>query len=97
MSGARPWNSKPEAPLLNATPLPLAACADWHPGIPSQIRLTHAVGKRGKHFLRRHCTVCRAMFAKKRVQTDTRPAMLAAYGVVRLTWQAPEMLAGEVA
>lgn len=82
--------------IVNATLAPLDACALWHPGIPSAIHLTHAVGKRGKRFLRRHCTVCRAMYAKKRVQTDTRPVAVQPYGVVRLCWDAPEMVLGEV-
>jgi hypothetical protein len=75
----------------------LASCAHWHPGIPSQIRILHGVGSKGKPFLRRHCRVCRGMYAKQRHNTDTRKLPLAPYGValgvVRLGWAAPELMA----
>jgi hypothetical protein len=74
----------------------IASCPRWHPGIPSQIRLTSGVGARGKPFQRRHCTLCRALFAKQRVQRNTRKLALEPYGVAmgvcRLGWAAPELV-----
>lgn len=72
----------------------VASCARWHPNQPSQIRLTSGIGSQGTPFQRRHCTLCRALFAKERVQRNTRKLQPQPYGialgVVRLSWPAPE-------
>lgn len=73
---------------------PLSSCPRWHPNQPSQIRLSHAVGGRGMHFQRRHCTLCRALMAKQRHNRDTTrlavPDYGLALGVMRLSWTPPE-------
>lgn len=74
---------------------PLTSCAKWHPGEASDIRLCHGVGPKGKPFMRRHCAVCRGLYARRRYQRDTRPIALEPYGpamgVMRLNWAPPEM------
>lgn len=75
----------------------LSSCARWHPNQPSQIRLTNGVGACGKPFQRRHCTLCRALFAKQRSQRNTRALPVEPYGialgVMKLGWDAPELVA----
>lgn len=76
---------------------PLSSCPLWHPTQPSQIRVTHHTGPRGKSFSRRHCALCRTLMAKARHQRDRRPLAWVPYGVHRLIWTAPETLLNEVA
>lgn len=73
---------------------PIASCANWHPNQPSQIRLTSHTGPLGKPFQRRHCALCRELYAKHRHQGRVTSRVLEPYGialgVVRLGWAVPE-------
>lgn len=75
---------------------PLPSCLRHHPGVPSAIRLSHAVGSRGNPFMRRYCSVCRAIMDELRSVNTQRPVPLPDYGlalgVMRLSWSAPEHL-----
>lgn len=78
------------------TPASLPSCNRWHPSQPSDIHLVHGVGARGTPFQRRHCAVCRGLYAQRRHQRDTRALPVRPYGlalgVVRLGWKVPELL-----
>lgn len=76
----------------------LTACARIHPGVPSNVQVSHCKSKFGKPYSREICTVCKEHTARSMARAGggfissrgPSPGVREPYGVVSLNWTPPE-------